>query len=81
MTTSQHPAGLAGARIAEVLGGKCACRACMQERDERDATGWPLTMSLFIVCMKCGNKRCPHSYHHENACTGSNQPGQAGATA
>ena len=28
---------------------------------------------------KCGNKRCPCTAHHDNPCTGSNEPGQAGS--
>ena len=33
-----------------------------------------------IVCAICGNKRCPHAADHRNACTGSNEPGQAGSS-
>lgn len=32
-----------------------------------------------ILCGTCGNKRCPHATHHNNACTGSNEPGQPGS--
>lgn len=57
---------------------------------ERDAlnepTCWcltcrPVTMTdmRFVVCPKCGNKRCPHANDHRNACTGSNEPGQEGS--
>jgi len=28
---------------------------------------------------KCGNKRCPCAAHHDNKCTGSNEPGQEGS--
>jgi hypothetical protein len=31
------------------------------------------------LCPVCGNKRCPHSDDPANACTGSNEPGQAGS--
>lgn len=31
------------------------------------------------LCPDCGNKRCPRSTWHESACTGSNDPGQAGS--
>jgi hypothetical protein len=34
---------------------------------------------MMIVCAQCGNKRCPHANDHENACTQSNEPGQAGS--
>ena len=28
---------------------------------------------------RCGNKRCPCTKHHDNECTGSNEPGQPGS--
>ena len=28
---------------------------------------------------RCGNKRCPCAAHHDNECTNSNEPGQAGS--
>lgn len=45
----------------------CWCRICR-----------PVTMSdmRFVVCPECGNKRCPHANDHNNACTGSNEPGR-----
>ncbi|WP_249418033.1 DUF551 domain-containing protein [Citrobacter sp. RHBSTW-01013] len=48
----------------------CWCRICR-----------PVTMSdmRFVVCQECGNKRCPHANDHNNACTGSNEPGQVGS--
>lgn len=49
---------------------KCWCRTCR-----------PVTFddSRFVVCPECGNKRCPHANDHQNACTGSNDPGQEGS--
>ncbi len=32
-----------------------------------------------IVCQVCGNKRCPKATDHNNACSGSNDPGQYGS--
>ena len=56
---------------------KCWCYNCLHEiKDER---GWPVTMSTFIVCPDCGNKRCPRSTDHNLACTNSNEPGQPGS--
>ncbi len=52
----------------------CQCRACVGSPD-----GWMLHGSTFIVCRKCGNKRCPHANHHRYRCTGSNEPGQPGS--
>lgn len=48
----------------------CWCHTCR-----------PVTMGdmRFVVCPDCGNKRCPHANDHNNACTGSNEPGQAGS--
>lgn len=31
------------------------------------------------IYSKCGNKRCPCAAHHDNVCTGSNEPGQPGS--
>lgn len=41
--------------------------------------GLPITASMMVVCPDCGNKRCPKSTHHDNDCTGSNEPGQIGS--
>lgn len=76
-TSTPHPAGIAGAHLAQVVGDACACRRCLRERDARDPTGWPILLGTMIVCLTCGNKRCPNSESHEYACTGSNDPGQA----
>ena len=56
---------------------QCGCYNCMNKiADDR---GWPLTMSTFIVCSSCGNKRCPKSTDHNLACTNSNAAGQTGS--
>lgn len=49
----------------------CWCKACQ-----------PLSViqTRMIVCPVCGNKRCPRATFHENACTGSNEPGQKGSS-
>lgn len=57
---------------------RCPCRACLRERDERIG-GCPVEQMMMVVCQKCGNKRCPHATNHRNACTNSNEPGQAGS--
>ncbi|MDT7481763.1 hypothetical protein RQM43_18245 [Citrobacter portucalensis] len=65
-----------------------ACRAAMLQAGNPPATPdcWcrtcrPVTMNdmRFVVCPDCGNKRCPHANDHRNACTGSNEHGQAGS--
>ncbi len=35
-------------------------------------------MRMFL-CPLCGNKRCPRATDHREACSGSNEPGQAGS--
>lgn len=59
--------------------GGCECRACMNAwRNAQDPSEMMIGGS-FIVCPICGNKRCPKASNHENACSGSNEPGQAGS--
>lgn len=55
----------------------CGCYNCMSK--QQDINGLPLTMSTFIVCTFCGNKRCPKATDHNLACTQSNEPGQPGS--
>lgn len=63
----------------------CSCRACWSARNDGRAAvtvGSALVNPIgmpFIVCPVCGNKRCPKASDHNNACTGSNEPGQAGS--
>lgn len=49
----------------------CECEAC--------APNASFNVRM-ILCVKCGHKRCPHATNHENACTGSNEPGQTGSS-
>lgn len=51
--------------------------ACWCETCDAAANGWRIKMAL---CPQCGNKRCPRATHHDNACTGSNEPGQKGSS-
>ena len=55
----------------------CGCYNCMHKR--KDYNGLPLTLSTFIVCPQCGNKRCPKATDHNLECTNSNEPGQKGS--
>jgi len=50
---------------------KCWCATCR-----------PITLQdmRMVLCPTCGNKRCPRATSHENACTGSNEPGQKGSS-
>ncbi|WP_313082622.1 hypothetical protein [Pulveribacter sp.] len=51
----------------------CWCESC----DIAANGGLCSRMSL---CPECGNKRCPRATYHDNACTGSNEPGQKGSS-
>ena len=44
----------------------------------KDYDGEPLFQPM-IVCLCCGNKRCPKATDHRLACTQSNDPGQPGS--
>ena len=58
----------------------CPCIACESELAdtyERLTGDWYLRG--MIVCPDCGNKRCPKATHHDQPCTGSNDPGQPGS--
>ena len=60
----------------------CGCHRCLKERDEHEllfGMKIPKAMAMMVLCAKCGNKRCPHANYHNNACTGSNEPGQPGS--
>lgn len=48
---------------------QCGCHGC---------TDFGLS-SRMVLCPTCGNKRCPKANDHRNACSGSNEPGQAGS--
>lgn len=49
---------------------KCGCYGCASPHDR---------IMKMIVCSDCGHKRCPKSTSHKHACTGSNEPMQAGS--
>lgn len=66
----------------------CGCQRCVTEHAQAHPLPtdqmWlggrmdPRLQRMFL-CGTCGNKRCPHATDHRNACTGSNEPGQAGS--
>ena len=57
----------------------CGCIRCYRASTAACGGGLPFEMRRMIVCPLCGNKRCPHASNHEFACTGSNEPNQAGS--
>lgn len=50
---------------------ECFCMQCDVEEN-----GMRSRMSL---CPDCVNKRCPKATHHNNKCSGINEPGQEGS--
>lgn len=60
----------------------CQCIRCIDERGQGQHTPFGFTPAHRLrlnVCVKCGNKRCPHANDHRNVCTGSNSTGQPGS--
>lgn len=53
------------------------CAVCQDKALDGVSFGW--LKRTFIVCADCGNKRCPKASAHWQACTRSNEPGQAGS--
>lgn len=57
----------------------CHCVSCLEKADPEPMSGLPWNIMIMSLCTECGNKRCPKATNHENACTDSNEPGQAGS--
>ena len=68
-TNAQATAEATRREVEAVEPSTCGCYTCVSPADAR---------SRMILCILCGNKRCPKATHHDNACTNSNEPGQAG---
>lgn len=68
--TARYAALLAAAPKL-LQGNVCWCQTCR-----------PITLNdmRMVLCPECGNKRCPRARHHDNLCTGSNEPGQPGSS-
>lgn len=61
--------------------------AHVRPRTPAEAACWcetcrPISLddSRMVLCPTCGNKRCPRAANHQNACSGSNEPGQPGSS-
>ncbi|GAA2577743.1 hypothetical protein [Microbacterium binotii] len=55
-----------------LVSGSCdACLRCIGAKSGR--------ILGYVLCVQCGNKRCPKANDHQNNCTGSNAPGQEGS--
>jgi hypothetical protein len=57
---------------------QCDCFSCASQRSG-PFPGLTEANARMVLCPECGNKRCPRATHHDNACTGSNEPGQPGS--
>ena len=56
-----------------------SCHKCMDPVYARCELDDRTMFRKMIVCIKCGNKRCPKANDHHNKCTDSNKPGQKGS--
>jgi hypothetical protein len=57
------------------------CFKCWNEFCEKNHKQNPLMLySRMILCVLCGNKRCPHATDHDLKCSNSNEPGQEGSS-
>lgn len=57
------------------------CYKCLEGQTVDFGNGFtlPVTGTRLVVCVTCGNKRCPHATDCRLPCTGSNEPGQTGS--
>lgn len=81
MTPAKSTPGFAGAAQAQELrerGLACGCWKCLKPFETLSFND-PNRIWWMVVCPECGNKRCPRAYNHDNACSGSNEPGQDGS--
>ncbi|MGZ4663610.1 MAG: hypothetical protein ACXV5Q_00790 [Frankiaceae bacterium] len=59
------------------LSQTCWCGSCDQTAVEALREGdIRRILRRMNLCPHCGNKRCPRSWDHQYACSGSNEPGQ-----
>ena len=63
----------------EQLSNDDNCGKCYDCLDDPDAGLENPTLTKFIACVNCGNKRCPKATNHCNECTNSNAPNQPGS--
>jgi 8-oxo-dGTP pyrophosphatase MutT (NUDIX family) len=65
-----HMAASRGPFAEQPPQGCNSCHTCLDDFTK---------MTRMIVCVTCGNKRCPKANDHDNECSGSNEPGQKGS--
>lgn len=62
--------------------GAAGCGRCdgiKRQAMVRESGDWTQGIGGMIVCVECGNKRCPRAADHRLECTGSNEPNQPGS--
>ena len=64
----QHEGGCRG--VTASWSGCGSCHTCLDGLAK---------MTMMVLCITCGNKRCPKADDHDNECSGSNEPGQKGS--
>lgn len=67
MTTSDAGASPVDQPVVQPAPERCECHACIAEHDLRGPGGWPLAMTMMVLCPTCGNKRCPHATKPQRA--------------
>lgn len=55
------------------------CGECYNCLDDHNAGMENPVLYRMIVCVDCGNKRCPKATDHREKCTRSNEPNQSGS--
>lgn len=69
------------ARATEDVRRNGCCIRCREEweRDNQHLHWSVLLARTMLLCLDCGNKRCPKASDHRNRCTRSNAVGQPGS--
>lgn len=62
--------------VLEGLKATESARKCCRRHYKEDGG---LVGLVFLVCVSCGNKRCPKATDCDLGCTGSNEAGQPGS--
>ena len=52
------------------------CRDCLRNKT---INSMPVLLTRMVLCIICGNKRCPKATNHRLECTNSNELGQEGS--
>ena len=72
-----NPVGVAKYLIETYMISTCYCFDCVINKEHPIHSDYFNEYGLqtrMIVCIRCGNKRCPHGTNHSYECTNSNDP-------